>query len=282
MPEINIPSLDNPSNDESVAITLPDDATGTVTLTVNGKNYCFEVSNGVASVKFPELTNGNYNYTISYSGDSKYSSFVSSGIYKVNKTKTNVIVENTTETNATENVTDNTLITASPTKVTYNAGSYYKITVYGADGKLADWVNVVITVNGKVFKTIQTVNGVAKFKVTQKPGSYKLNITALGKTITRTLKVNHLLTLKNVTVKKSAKKLVLTATLAKVNKKYLKNKKIIFKFNGKKYTAKTDKKGVAKVTIKSSVLKKLKVGNKVIYQATYLKDTAKWTVKIKK
>jgi hypothetical protein len=85
-----------------------------------------------------------------------------------------------------------------------------------------------------------------------------------------------------VTVKRSAKKLVLQATLGKVNGKYLKNKKITFKFNGKKYTAKTNKKGVAKVTIKSSILKKLKVGKKVTYQATYLKDTVKKTVKVKK
>ena len=72
------------------------------------------------------------------------------------------------------------------------------------------------------------------------------------------------------------------ATLGKVNGKYLKNKKITFKFNGKKYTAKTNKKGVAKVTIKSSVLKKLKIGKKVTYQATYSKDTVKKSVKVKK
>ena len=48
------------------------------------------------------------------------------------------------------------------------------------------------------------------------------------------------------------------------------------------YNAKTDKKGVAKVTIKSSVLKKLKVSKKVTYQATHVKDTAKKTVKVKR
>ena len=94
--------------------------------------------------------------------------------------------------------------------------------------------------------------------------------------------VKHLVTLKSVTVKKSAKKLVLQATLGKVKGKYLKGKTVTFKFNGKKYKAKTNKKGVAKVTIKSSVLKKLKVGKKVTYQATYLKDTVKKTVKVKK
>ena len=139
-----------------------------------------------------------------------------------------------------------------------------------------------IKVNGKTFKTLTTKNGIAKFKVKQKPGKYKLTLNALGTSLNKTLTVKHLVTLKKVTVKKSAKKLILTAALAKVNKKYLKSKKVTFKFNGKKFTAKTNKKGVAKVTIKPSVLKKLKVGKKVTYQATYLKDTVKKTVKVRK
>ena len=109
-----------------------------------------------------------------------------------------------------------------------------------------------------------------------------MTLNALGTSLNKTLTVKHLVTLKKVTVKKSAKKLILTAALAKVNKKYLKSKKVTFKFNGKKFTAKTNKKGVAKVTIKPSVLKKLKVGKKVTYQATYLKDTVKKTVKVRK
>ena len=97
--------------------------------------------------------------------------------------------------------------------------------------------------------------------------------------------VYYKVTLKKATVKKSAKKLVLKATLKK-GSKVAKGQKIVFKFKGKKYTAKTNKKGFAKVTIKKSVLKKLKVGKKVKYTATYKafsgKVTAKKTVKVKK
>ena len=89
------------------------------------------------------------------------------------------------------------------------------------------------------------------------------------------------LTLKTVKVKKSAKKLVLTATLKK-GSAAVKSKKITFKFNGKTYKAKTNKKGIAKVTIKKSVLKKLKVGKKVKYQASYSKLKVKKTAKVKK
>ena len=88
------------------------------------------------------------------------------------------------------------------------------------------------------------------------------------------------LTLKTVKVKKSAKKIVLQVTLKQGNP--LKGKTVTFKFNGKKYTAKTNKNGIAKVTIKKNVLKKLKVGKKIKYTATYNKVTVSKTVKVKK
>ena len=89
------------------------------------------------------------------------------------------------------------------------------------------------------------------------------------------------LTLKKVKVKRSAKKLVLTATL-KINGKAVKGKVIKFKFNKKNYKAKTNSKGIAKVTIKKKVLKKLKAGKKVKYQASYGKTIVKKSVKVKK
>ena len=88
------------------------------------------------------------------------------------------------------------------------------------------------------------------------------------------------LTLKKVkSIKKSAKKLVLTATL-KINGKAKKGLKVKFKLNKKTFTAKTNKKGVAKVTIKSKVLKKL-TGKKATIQASYGKNVKKMTVKVK-
>ncbi|MCR5490346.1 MAG: hypothetical protein K6F03_09820 [Saccharofermentans sp.] len=89
------------------------------------------------------------------------------------------------------------------------------------------------------------------------------------------------LTLKTVNVKKSAKKLVLSATL-KQSGKALKGKKLTFTFKGKKYKAKTNKKGVAKVTLKKSVLKKLKVGKNITYKVSYGKIAISKKVKVKK
>ena len=183
--DINIPTFPS-SPGSSVSIKLPSDATGTITLNIGGKNYNFNVVGGVANVKIPDLANGVYKYSITYSGNSKYSPFTKTGSVTIKKQTT-------------------------PSK--------------------------------SVAKTT--------------------------------------LTLKKVTLKRSAKKLVIRATL-KVNSKAVKGKIIKFKFNKKTYKAKTNAKGVAKITVKKAVLKKLKKGKKVTYTATYGKVTKKVTVKVKK
>ena len=277
-PEITIPSLDEPAADGSVTITLPSDATGTVTLSINGKVYStVDVKNGQAKVVIPELANGNYQYTITYSGDSKYSPITNEGSMKVNKTTDNP------SDNKTNTTVFGPVISASDLTALYSSNAVFKVTVNGTDGKLAKNTPVVFKVNGVVFANVNTdANGIATFTVTQVPGKYTVTAEALGSNATAALTVKHVVKLKKVSVKRSAKKLVLTATLKKVNGKYIVKKKVTFKFNGKKYTAKTNKKGVAKYTIKSKVLKKLKAGKKVTYQATYGKDTVKKTVKVKK
>ena len=102
-----------------------------------------------------------------------------------------------------------------------------------------------------------------------------------GGTVKNCVYKNTKITLKTVTVKKSAKKLTLQATLKK-GSAALKSKQVTFKFNGKTYKAKTNSKGIAKVTIKQSVLKKLKVGKTITYLAKYSSFSAKKTAKVKK
>ena len=106
-------------------------------------------------------------------------------------------------------------------------------------------------------------------------------VVSVVKPAVPTKPVKTTLTLKKVTVKRSAKKLTIQATL-KVNGKAVKGKIIKFKFNKKTYKARTNAKGVAKITVKKSVLKKLKKGKKVTYSATYGKITKKVKVKVKK
>lgn len=88
-------------------------------------------------------------------------------------------------------------------------------------------------------------------------------------------------TLKTVKVRKSAKKIVLTAKLKK-GSKVLKNKKVTFKFNGKTFKAKTNSKGIAKVTVNSKNFMLLRVGSTIYYQVTYAKLHVKKLAKVYK
>ena len=263
--EINVSDVEIVVGDIAVVeITISNGTRGM--LWVNGIDV--PVLNGKADYKFEDLAVGKYTFTIRFDGDRRFNPCV---------TTVNVTVK------------PNPTIAAGNLAVQYTSGKYYTINVYLAKDVPADNEKVVITVAGKPFKTLTVKNGAASFKVSEAPGTYRMTISSMGVSIVKTLTVSHIVTLKNVKVKKSAKKIVLQATLSKVNGKYLKNKKITFKFNGKKYTAKTNNKGVAKLTIKNSKsgknsynFAKLKVGKKVTYQATYLKDTVKKTTNVKK
>ena len=56
----------------TVVVRVPSDATGTVTITVDGKKYTTEVKEGKAVFSIPGLTKGDHEVTASYSGDKKY------------------------------------------------------------------------------------------------------------------------------------------------------------------------------------------------------------------
>lgn len=164
--------------------------------------------------------------------------------------------------------------------MTYAGGNTYKLTVYGLNGRLAEYdEEIVFKIGKKTFYGYTNSKGVVSFKIPNSiaPGKYKISASYEGATVKNNLVIKHALSLKKAKVKASAKKVVLKATV----KKGLKGK-VTFKFNGKKFKAKISKKGVAKVTVKEKFLKKLKVGKKVTYQATYIKDTVKRSVKVKK
>ena len=75
--------------------------------------------------------------------------------------------------------------------------------------------------------------------------------------------------------------MVLKATLKNGNKA-IKGKKITFKLNGKKYVVKTNKKCIAQKILKKNVINKLKIGKRYSVQVTYLKNTIKTTVTVKR
>ena len=81
-------------DDGTVVVTLPSDATGTVTIVVDGKSYTAPVVNGKAVFKIPGLTVGVHIVDVYYSGDDKYAA---------NHTSTRIIVEDNSDNPGEEN-----------------------------------------------------------------------------------------------------------------------------------------------------------------------------------
>ena len=179
-------------------------------------------------------------------------------------------------------VDDTKIINNKDISVDYNGGKYFSVKVVTADGHaVGAGAKVTFTINKKT-KTVKTdKNGIAKIKITNVPKKYTITTKYMGKTYKNTVTVKHVLKTSKVTVKKTAKKFTLKATL-KINGKLVKGKIIKFKFNGKTYKAKTNKKGIAQKILTKKVINKLKKGKTYTVKVTYLKDTIKTTVKVKK
>ena len=201
------------------------------------------------------------------------------GTYELTTTYNNQTYKNTVTVNlnpSTCKITENKDI-----KVDYDGGKYFTVKIVSQDGKVAaSGVSVKFTINGKATTVTTDKNGVAKIKITDIPKKYTMTTIFNGKSVKNTVTVKQVLKTKKVTLKKTAKKLTLKATL-KINGKLQKGKQITFKFNGKTYKVKTNKKGVAQKILNKKIIKKLKKGKKYTVQVTYKKDTIKTTVKVK-
>ena len=348
--DLNVNDINTTCDEDcEILVALPYNATGTISVELNGIIYYSSISNGTALILTSKLHPGDYKAKIKYGGDDYYKS----ESQKINIHVKNASVDASSDMtrgwnsnydyqvrliDENENAIEGKLITftvgenqyyamtneegiarinpklavgrysviiSSPllnysvtknlnivkritgnknVKTYYGKNYQYKLRILDNEGKAVKaGVKVKVTVNGKAMTLKTDKNGYITLKFTKKylPKTYKVTASYNGFKVSNKIAVKKVLTLKKVKVKKSAKKVMLKATL-KEGKKALKGKIITFKFKGKKYKAKTNKKGIAKVTIKKSVLKKLKVGKKVKYQATYLKSTAKRTAKVKK
>jgi len=230
-----------------------------VQFVVNGKTYTAKTNDaGVAQLMNAKLDVGEYNIT------------------SINPVTGESVVNNVT---IVERIIENKDLTMD-----FASGKSYKVRVIGDDGKpvgAGEIIDIYINTVHYVAKTDK--NGYAKLKINLNPKKYTISCEYKSFKTTNKLVVKQTLKLVKKTVKvKKGKKLVLKAKLKWSNGKAIKGKKIVFKFKGKKYSAKTNKKGIAKVTIKSKVTKKLKKGKKYKFIASYKTNKVKGKVKVKK
>ena len=143
----------------------------------------------------------------------------------------------------------------------FGAKSTYKVRAYDETGKVVGAGKLVIfKVNGKTYKVKTDKNGYATLSIKLNPKQYIVTAQFNGTKVSNKITVKPVLTTK-ITSNKKTKKTKFSAKLLNSKGKVLKGKKITFKIKGKKYTAKTNKKGWASINIKL----KLKKGTYKVY-----------------
>lgn len=128
----------------------------------------------------------------------------------------------------------------------------YKIRVFDDNGNhVKAGEKVTIKINNKKYVVKTDKNGYAKLKINSQPGKYSISATYKGFEVINSLKVKPILIPKLFKIKKLGKTFKISAKLLNGKGKPAHGKKITVKFNGKKYKAKTNKKGIAKFTLKT-------------------------------
>ncbi len=134
----------------------------------------------------------------------------------------------------------------------YKGSTKYTATFLDKNGKALSNTNVKIVVNGVSHTQKTNKNGVASLAVNLKPGTYKVVATnpKTGYSVTNTFKILSTIKAKDIS-KVSSDGRRFYATFLKSSGKALANKNVKFKLNGKTYTKKTNKKGVASLALSS-------------------------------
>ena len=244
-----------------------------IVITVDGKNYTGVTdASGVAKIKVTISKVGAFDVVAYFSGEGEYIASTSKG--KLTLTKDSTSLTSAGKTYA---------VTATSKSIT--------LTLKDGSGKVIANRKVTATVNGKTYTATTNSKGVATFKLTLKTvKTFTVSLkfagdsyyTASTKSIkVKVTKTKTKLTVPKKTYKRTAKVKKLTATLKDQTGKVIKSKKVTFTVNGKKYTAKTNKKGVATVKVKLSRKKTYKVTVKFAGDKTYyaVKKTGKVVIK---
>ena len=160
----------------------------------------------------------------------------------------------------------------------------YVVQVFGDDGNPVGEGEVVqVRFAGKTYNMTTNASGYIVRTINFVPGSYAVYSIYAGYQTPQTgITVNQILKASSVTAKKSKGYVTLQATLKSSSGKAITGKEIKFTFKGRTYFGTTNSKGVASCNVDKDVVKKLAVGEKYTYKATYVSDTVSGKVIVKK
>ena len=163
------------SDSPSYTINLPSDATGNLTVTVDGKDtYTQALVNGSATVTVPKLSAGAHTITVSYLGDENYKS--------ISKTSNITVAQKTTpDSGKTTKKVASKIIAKKKTFKAKKKVKKYTITLK-AGKKPIKKVQVTLKIKGKTYKAKTNAKGKATFKIKKltKKGKYTAVIKFKG------------------------------------------------------------------------------------------------------
>ena len=220
----------------TITVTIPEDGTGSVIVTINGTDYKGTVIKGIAKVIIPDLDEGTYKVVTFYTGDNKYDSMIVNGTITVNKNTITTLIMNDV--------------------VKYFRGSQ-KLTAKLVDaiGNPIANATVYFTINGKVYAKITDENGRASMGIGLVPNEYKVSAVFNGTKDHDKSTANATVTVKSTILGNDTTLYFLNGTkyVAKFldsDGKALANTTVKFNINGVFYTRVTDENGMASLNIR--------------------------------
>ena len=224
--KVSSPDIDY-GETEIIKVSLPFDAIGKVTATVNGKEYSGDLNDGVASIEIPNLNYGNYDAEVAYSGDLKYNPLKKTTSFAVLKT----------------------FDLSAPDVTKYYGGSEkFVVTLKETNGRPIGDAKVNIFINSKSYTRTTDSAGSASMAINLNSEKYNITVEYDG------IMVNSTVTVKDTVISKDFTKIFRNdtqyyATFVDSRGNILKNTQVRLNINGVYYTRTTSNQGIAKMNI---------------------------------
>ena len=232
--DISVPEIKEGVN-STIGVDLPKDATGTVTVEIDGKKYTANVIDGTANVIVSGLSAGDYNITTVYSGDAKYDSMTKKG-------------------NVTVIPNINVNLDVSDVEMFYHDGTRLIAKLTDFQGKPIVNATIYFSINGVTYAKTTDANGTASMGLNLDSNVYPVTVTYNGSAFYSKISKNITVTINSSIIADDLVKMYQNATkfYAKFmgsDGKVLANTQVKFNIHGVLYTKTTNNDGVADLSI---------------------------------
>ena len=232
--DISVPEIKEGVN-STIGVDLPKDATGTVTVEIDGKKYTANVIDGTANVIVSGLSAGDYNITTVYSGDAKYDSMTKKG-------------------NVTVIPNINVNLDVSDVEMFYHDGTRLIAKLTDFQGKPIVNATIYFSINGVTYAKTTDANGTASMGLNLDSNVYPVTVTYNGSAFYSKISKNITVTINSSIIADDLVKMYQNATkfYAKFmgsDGKVLANTQVRFNIHGVLYTKTTNNDGVADLSI---------------------------------